>query len=456
MSLEATTPTTAPSGASRRLEINAHWFGRLRWVAAVGQLATIAFVVGPLDVGAPAAPLLALVGVTLVSNAVFWWWSTSRPAPPSPEVWHTVLCALMLLDLVVLTAMLALTGGPTNPFVVFYFVNLALSGVVLPAAWAWVLSGLAIVAFATLSFAHQPIDALRDPVRLTSLSALRSEGIETLPLAIAGEWIAFAAAAVVIVNFTARLTTELRASDRARRRAEKEFARAEKLEALGTLAAGAAHELATPLSTIAVVVGEAQRELQQSDADGPIVEDLDLVRREVNRCRAILDRMATDSGMPAAGIPERLTAEELVGDVLDELPASSRVRVEWCGQARDLELVVPSVALAQAIRAVVQNGIDATNEVNPRGLVTLTGDQLADTLRIAVADQGPGMPAEVLQRAGEPFFTTKSPGSGMGLGLFLARSVVERLQGSLRLESPPGGGAVATVVLPLAPPEPAA
>lgn len=443
-------PNPSPTTGSRRLAINAEWYGRLRWVAAIGQLVTIAVVGGPLNVAAPVPPLVALVGVTLVSNALFWWWKASRATPPTRSEWHTVLGGLMLLDLAVLTAMLALTGGPTNPFIFFYFVNLALSGVVLHAGWAWALSVLAILGFAVLSISHQPLQILRDPSRLESLTALREQGVAEAPLAIVGAWLAFAASAVVIAYFTTRLTSELRASDRARRRAEKEMARAEKLEALGTLAAGAAHELATPLSTIAVAVSEAHRELVQSGLEGPVVEDLALVRREVNRCRTILDRMATESGQPAAGLPERLTAEELVGDVLDELATAGRVDVEWKNGSAELELLVPSVALGQAIRAVVQNAIDATDEVDPTGRVTLRGDRLADKLRLAVADRGPGMPEEVLARASEPFFTTKAPGSGMGLGLFLARSVIERLGGSLRLESPQEGGALVTIVLPLA------
>lgn len=443
-------PTASATG-SRRLAINAQWFGRLRWVAAAGQLATIAAVAGPLGVVAPVGPLLLLVGVTLFSNALFFWWKASRRQPPTREAWHAVLGGLMLLDLAVLTAMLALTGGPTNPFVFFYFVNLALCGVVLPTRWAWTLSALAIIAFALLAFTHYPIDQLRDPARLESLRTLRAAGQSGPPLAVVGAWVAFAACAVVIVNFTTRLTTELRASDRLRRRAEKERARSEKLEALGTLAAGAAHELATPLSTIAVAVTESHRELQQSGHAGAAVDDLALVRREVDRCRAILQRMATDSGQPAAGLPERFTAGELLAGVLVELAGAGRVSLDWRDGAAELPIVAPRVALEQAIRAVIQNGLDATrNSSGDEPPVTVTADRLADTLRLAITDRGPGMPPDVLERAGEPFFTTKAPGAGMGLGLFLARSVVERLGGSLRLESLPSGGATVTIVLPLA------
>ena len=434
---------------SRRLAINAEWFTKLRWVAAVGQLATIAVVIGPLGVAAPAEPLVVLVGVTLVSNAIFSWWTRTRRDIARPGEWHAILGALMLLDLIVLTAMLALTGGPTNPFVVFYFVNLALSGVVLSTRWAWVLCVLAIGAFALLTYSHNPVPVLQDTDRLMSVVSLRGGAPSEVPLATMGAWVAFAVCASVIVNFTTRLTGELETSNLMRRKAEEQQARAEKLEALGTLAAGAAHELATPLSTIAIASSEAQRELERAGGSEELIADLALVRRETDRCRTILDRMASDSGQPAAGIPERLSGDALIDEVLADLATADRVDTEWVDGADRLMIVAPRTALAQAVRGVVQNAIDATNDLDPDGRVTIHGDRLAGTLRLAIQDRGPGMPAEVLSRASEPFYTTKAPGSGMGLGLFLARSVIERLGGSLRLESPEEGGAIVTIVLPL-------
>lgn len=430
-----------------RLAINAEWFATLRWVAAIGQLVTIGFVTAVLGARLPLAQLLVLVGVTVVSNAVFSWWRTRQSGSTPRSVWHAVLGGLMLLDLIVLTAMLALTGGPTNPFVVFYFVNLALSAMILPAGWAWTLNGVAIAALACISYTHLPVEELRDPQRLVSIASLDENA---LPWATVGLGVAFAAASSVIVNFLTRLNAELRTSNRLRRRAENERARAEKLEALGTLAAGAAHELATPLSTIAVATTEVQRELEKLGVADDALNDLKLVGRELARCRSILDRMATDSGQPTAGLPERIAAQDLIDEVLNELATADRVDTQWAEGAEELTIVGPRTALAQAVRAVVQNALDAVDSVDPEGRVTIACDRLADTLRVAVSDRGPGMPPEVLNRASEPFYTTKAPGSGMGLGLFLARSVIERVGGSLRLESPADGGALVTIVLPLA------
>lgn len=453
-----TPPQPSPAGArdpspgDARLAINAVWLGKLRWVAAIGQLATVGVVAMALGVATPVAPLLWLIGVTLISNSLFSWWAVRARVRATPGgVWVAVLGFLMLLDLVVLTAMLALTGGITNPFVVFYFVNLALSGVVLPARWAWPLSLLAIAAFTLLMYWHEPIPILQEQDRLNSLSAIWESGSDHAPVALYGSWIAFATSALVIVHFATRLTDELQTSNRLRRQAERLRARSEKLEALGTLAAGAAHELSTPLSTIAVVVAEVRRQIERSGIDLPeTADDLELVRRELDRCRTILDRMATDSGQAKAGAPELLTAEQVMDETLNELPAGERVETDWTEGSRALTLHAPRTALAQALRALIQNALDATDEVDPTAPVRVRIDRLSDTLRLRIEDRGPGMPGDILERASEPFFTTKAPGSGMGLGLFLARSVVERLGGSLRLESKSGQGTSVIVVLPLA------
>ncbi len=440
---------------SKRLAINAEWFAKLRWVAVVGQLVTIGFVAGPLEIETPVQPLLILIGVTAITNLAFGWWISLRhDRSTSRWVWNAVLTSLMLLDLVVLTVMLGLTGGVTNPFVVFYFVNLALSGVILDAWRAWLLSGLAILAFAFLTFFHMPIEVLQEPNRLQSLSELRSQETTGPPIVIYGAWIGFAASAMVIVNFTTKLTSELRTSDRLRRRAEMQRARSEKLEALGTLAAGAAHELATPLSTIAVASAEVQRELEKEGHSPDAVADMRLIRDELSRCRTILNRMSTESGQPTAGMPEKIAVQELVDEILSEVNKPERVNVQWEADSGSLEMIAPRIALSQAIRAVIQNGVDATDQVDPTAPIHVEIDRLANSLRFIISDHGPGMPEEILARASEPFFTTKPPGKGMGLGLFLARSVIERQGGSLRLESPSvikeaERGTTATIVLPL-------
>jgi two-component system, sensor histidine kinase RegB len=439
-----------------RLADTARWLAKLRWVAAVGQLLTVAFVALILRVPLLWLPLGLLIGVTFVSNAAFVGWLRSGAGFPVCRVsagqalstWGRLeslshlLGGIMLLDLVVLTAMLYFSGGPTNPFVIFYFVNVALSGVVLTPRWAWLVNGVAIVAVVLLSIWHQPMSELRDSERLLPLLALPH-----VPIATLGGLVAFVACSTVIVTFTTRLTTELRANERLRRRAEALRARSEKLEALGTLAAGAAHELATPLGTIAVVARELERHLETSAnaKETGALADVELIRTELERCRAILDRMSLKAGQASASDVRTITGAELVAAVQNELPAPERLKVNWSPGANGAKLQAPVETLAQSLRAVVMNAVDASP---PGETVRMRMDVSGRMLRIEIIDRGAGMPPDVAARAGEPFFTTKPTGQGMGLGLFLARSVVERLEGQLTIYSELGVGTTVTIELP--------
>jgi two-component system sensor histidine kinase RegB len=220
--------------------------------------------------------------------------------------------------------------------------------------------------------------------------------------------------------------------------------RSEQLAALTTLAAGAAHELNTPLGTIAVVAREL--ELSCDTDDGGVLDDARLIRREVERCRTILSRMRVDIGEDA---PNRIAASfdqlekglrESLGD--GELP---RLRV-----VRDpkVELVpAPPRAIEQALLVLVRNAFDASP---PDAQVTLRVESReTGHVRFEVRDGGTGMSDEMLRRAGQPFFTTKEPGRGMGLGLFLVRLVAQQCGATFAIDSKPGAGT--TCVLELQP-----
>lgn len=424
---------------SERIATSAQWLAQLRWVAVVGQLVTIGAVAVPLRVDLPMTALLGMIGLTATTNAAFSWLIRRHRQRPAPQRLLHVLGALMLLDLLILTGMLSATGGFRNPFAVFYFVNLALCGVLLPARWAWGLAGVAVVAFGGLRCVYWPVEVLLPP------------GASVRPpwrLIDAGQLVAFSACAVVIVWFTTRLTSELVNSEDARRLAEDHRARSKKLEALGTLAAGAAHELATPLSTIAVVAKELQLSTMTGNASDETAADIELIRSEVDRCRAILDRMSTRTGEAPGETPAVTPVADLVADVVGGLQRQDMVAVKYEFSAAEATITAPVTALSQAIRAVVQNGLDASTRGSSEPAVEMVVGPALGGVEIAVLDAGDGMPPEVLERAGEPFFTTKPPGKGMGLGLFLARSVVEHVGGELRIESRVGTGSTVRVRLP--------
>jgi two-component system, sensor histidine kinase RegB len=421
---------------TERTRINLSWLIKLRWAAFIGQLATVAFVYGVLRVSAPVGPMLAVVCFAGLTNLPLQWWSERVQGP---EVWpgwaataEKLIRVVVAADILILTVLLGLSGGPDNPFAIFYFANLTLGAVFFPRSSAWVMTGLAVICYGLLFLWSVKVPEL-DP---------RGDGSLRLP----GMFAAFITAAPVIVYFTSRVTRALAKRELDLSEARQKQARMEKLQALGTLAAGAAHELSSPLATIAVVAKELVLALERGNLSKDAVEDAELIREEVNRCRTILHQMAADAGQHAGEGLQPIAVSELVPAILDGCRDPSRVRVEIDPSAADAVLLAPRHLLAQSLRGLVNNAIDASAFEAP---VEMDLKRTGDCLIVEVRDLGHGMDPAVLARAGEPFFTTKEVGKGMGLGLFLARTVVERLDGSLELISRPEGGTLARAQVPV-------
>jgi two-component system sensor histidine kinase RegB len=206
-----------------------------------------------------------------------------------------------------------------------------------------------------------------------------------------------------------------------------------------------AHELGTPLGTIAVAAKELQRSAEaMGDQASGLAQDAALIREEVSRCRRILDQMAGPSGSTVGEAFQPLAWADLEFELKAGLAEADqgRLRFEWplapCGP-------MPRRGLARALRAVMTNALDATPRPGP---VQVRALQEPGGWRLEVADQGSGMSPEVLARAGEPFFSTKPAGSGMGLGLFLARTFAEQLGGEMKVDSRPGQGTTVQFLLP--------
>jgi two-component system sensor histidine kinase RegB len=416
---------TPAAGSAHR--INFSWLIRLRWGALVGQVATILVVERILGIDVPLGPLAVVVAIeALINVAATLWLRSGRP------VAEATMALTMALDIGILTALLFFTGGPSNPFSFLYLVHIALAAVVLPLTWTWILVALSLACSGALFYG---------PVWLRLDHSAVGGHLEHMRLHLQGMWFAFAVAAGFIVYFVTRVQRALaeREADLAAERAAA--VRNERLASLATLAAGAAHELATPLGTIAVAAGELERQAIRR-LPAPL-EDVRLIRTQIERCRAILDQMAADAGESAGEAPVPTTLARIVEEALRDLPGTPALEVDL-GPLREMMLLAPPRALGQALGALVKNAQDAS----PAGAaVRIHAERDGDGVRIAVRDQGPGMPAEVLTHAGEPFFTTKAPGRGLGLGLFLARTVIEQLGGRLHIDSAPGRGTRATLAL---------
>lgn len=453
------------------------WLVHLRFLAVIGQFWTIVaaavFVGGGLPVGA----LLTLVAVTAITNVAYAWWLQRRAkdldlpdrtvetatdrsedaegAGVGSRSDQKVILFLMSLDLLTLTAMLHLSGGVDNPFSYFFFVNLAVGGVTLVSSAVWLLTATAIGGYAFLLLASEPLPIL-------FVSAGRPDGW----LAI-GRIVAFGTCSIVVTYYvtrTAMLSRRRHAEVLAMEQSEQNNRH---LRGLTTLAAGAAHELATPLSTIDVVVKELSHHLRgrtsMSVGDDVVGKDLRLIDDELERCRTILGRMRAAAGAAAAERFRQTTVGDLIDAMLEGIRQPARIDIEPLSDASErTPLWVPTETVAQSLRNLVHNALDASDPspvADGSGWVGPAGEPRDCRVRVEVAvddssvtfrvvDCGHGMTAEEVTRIAEPFYTTKPPGRGMGLGLYLTHNVIDQLGGELSFQSDRGCGTTATVRLP--------
>ena len=220
----------------------------------------------------------------------------------------------MLVDILILTGMLYLSAGIANPFALFYFVNIAVAGAIVTPAWAWGVCLATVCGVGLLLIRSLPINELSSA---SLLAASPDSGFYwTIPKI--GFFVSFATCSGIITYFITILTGELRQREQALKDAEDARIRNRQLEALATLAAGAAHELASPLSTIAVVAKELSRALEKQHVPESVTKDVALIRAELDRCRQILDRMTSTAG-EAAG-------EKLRTISIDDFPGGNVAR----------------------------------------------------------------------------------------------------------------------------------
>jgi len=410
--------------------INLSWLLRLRTGEIVMQL-TAVMVAEAWGFDLSLNPILLLIGVEAASNLAAAAWlrraQTVRPA---------ALGIVLTFDVLCFTALLSLTGGPYNPFSFLYLIQIALGAVILSPLASFGLALLCFASFAGLFTWHIWLPLRGYELGPHELHHLRSH--------VQGMWIALAVASGFIVYFLQRVRRSLALREEELFRANDLARRNERLASLATLSAGAAHELATPLSTIAVVARELQRRMETGAGKPDWLEDVNLVRAQVDRCREILTRMALDAGENAGEAPERVPAAAVVTAAIADLNETPRVVVELDG-AGDSGLYVPPRALAQALQGIVRNAQQASPPDQP---VVVRARREGGEQVFEVQDRGPGMDAGVAARAGEPFFTTKRPGEGMGLGLFLARTTAEQLGGRVEIDSEVGRGTLVRLVVP--------
>ncbi len=418
-------PLTDPAALSLR------WLIKLRWAVLLSAMLAVPLAERALHLSLPEAPLLALLGVAAASNLAAWL-GVRRATP-------RLIAAVLVVDAVLLTAALYFAGGVYNPFVLTYLALVLLSAALLGRRAAAAFIGLSAACVIVLAVAHRPLvadhhhhgDALDDHHHSTA------DEDQHVRVHAEGMWLAFGVLAALIA-YLGNWAFRQREMELRMLRAEKE--RADRLASVGALVATAAHEITSPLTTIAVVSKELERAVAQGDALA--LDDVKVIRAEVDRVREALDAMA------ARARGDEARAEIVLSAVLEEAraraPDPQRVTLALDGCA-DVRVHAPAGALTDVLRGLIANACEASDaEVR----LALRADQAH--CYVDVVDQGRGIADADLPRVGREPFTTK--GDGRGIGLFAGRAVVERLGGALELDSQLGRGTRVTLTLPLAKP----
>ena len=400
---------------------------RLTWIRLLvlaAQAATLGFTYMSNMVALAGLPLLVLLAFSLTMCIL-----TGLRLRGSWPVTELEFAVHLSMDLFIHSGLLYYVGGSTNPFVAYYLVPLTIAAATLPWLYSIVLSGLALTGYTALLIWYRPLHLLGDHV----------DGL-LINLHLFGMWLNFALSAAFITFFVSKMSEAVREQDQMRAARREDSMRDQQLLAVATQAAGAAHELSTPLSTMSVLITEL-RHAHRNETE--LQEDFTLLQEQVKLCKGILQQLVR-----AAEADRRQTIEEQ--SVVDWLEpplsrwhlmrpeATYRYQLVGVGVAPTL---MPPVDLTQALLNLLNNAADAC----PDNLVIrLRWDE--QWIVITIRDYGAGVPLAIAEQLGKPFFTTK--GKGFGLGLFLSQISVIRAGGTVKLYNQDGGGTLTELRLP--------
>jgi len=402
---------------------------RLRWLAVIGQSTAVLVVYVGLDFELPIWACLAVIALSAWLNiALRLRFHLTQRLEPDRAAW------LLAFDIAELAILIFLTGGLQNPFAFLFLGPVLLSATALPPRFTIVLGAFAVACATVLVFVHYPLPwDDDDPLKLP-------------PIYMMGVWLSILLAIGFIGVYAWQITEESRQLANALAATELVLTREQHLSQLDGLAAAAAHELGTPLSTISVIAKELENAIPP---DAPHGEDVRLLRSQATRCRDILAKLTelSSSGEPFDRTPLTSLIEEVVaphrnfGVVID---------VSVPGDRDNEPVGARNPAILYGLGNLLENAVDFAHE-----RVEVVAQWDAETIQVAISDDGPGFAPDILDRIGEPYVTSRKrkPGhddgepTGLGLGFFIAKTLLERSGATLGFSNRalPGHGAMVTL-----------
>jgi two-component system sensor histidine kinase RegB len=403
---------------------------RLRWLAALGQIAAIFIVAQGLEFDIPVIPCIAIIGLSALVNLAL-----QIAFNPMQRLEPVYAAALLALNIVELAGLLFFTGGLENPFSFMFLAPVLISATALPVRLTIALGFLAVACASALVFFHFPLpwDA-DDPLVLP-------------PIYLLGVWLSILLAIGVTSLYAFQVTEESRQLSDALAATELVLAREQHLTQLDGLAAAAAHELGTPLSTIFLI----SRELEKTVQDVHLTGDLKTLREQAQRCRDILGKITQ---LSATGAPfDRMKLSTLIEEtVAPHRDFGVAIKVRLAVAATREPIGARNPAILYGVGNILENAVDFAHQA-----VEVNAWWNTETVEIIISDDGPGIAPDMLKRIGEPYLSRRrsaddaqSERSGLGLGVFIARTLLERTGAKVTFSNRtfPDHGAVVQITWP--------
>lgn len=409
------------------MKLNLLYLLAIRGIVVVGLLLAMTVLQRYYGFSIPLTPVVGVISALAVFTLISWWVLRNKPLRERIFLWHLVA------DLLALSLLVYFTGGSSNPFVSLFILPVIFAAASLRVVYTGLITCVAILSYTLLMFFFVPLEQLH-------------EHHDNVQLHVWGMWYGFIISALLVGFFVTRIARSLRQREHALALAREEAIQANQLAAMGTLAAGTAHELGTPLSTVAILCKELEHEYANEKS---LLKDLGLVREQVERCKSILSNLAADAGQLQADSGHPVGIDEYLRGLLDDwqnLRSGVNLSTQFSGTL-PAPLIVADKALSQSIVTVLNNAADAS--ATKIDVESIWSEKL---LTIRVRDDGSGLSAGARSRIGKEIYSSKSnaeSGAGMGIGLFLAHATLKRLGGLIEISNDPSRGTWANIELPL-------